>query len=161
MKTQKLFSGIVLIGFGFIYILKEWNVSFIGNLYNWQTLLIIIGLAFLFQAYKGKEYSVILPGVLLTGLGLHFQLVHKLSIWPDHMGSFLLILALGFILQSQKTRQGMLNGILFLFLAVLLLFYQDLIPALSFLRISSQTINSIFPFLFILAGGYFLLTKHK
>ena len=161
MKTQKWFSGIVLIGFGLYFILKDFNITLFPNVFTWPTLLIIVGLAFLFQGYGGKDYSVILPGVILTGFGLHFHLVNKLAIWPDHTGTFVLIIALGFILQNQKTGQGMLNGILFLLLAVLLLFYQEIIGSLTFLNLSSKTLNNIIPILFLLVGGYYLLSKNK
>ena len=161
MKTQKWFSGIVLIGFGFYFILKEFNITFLPNLYTWPTLLIIIGIAFLFQGYGGKDYGVILPGVILTGFGLHFHLVNKLAIWPDHTGTFILIIALGFILQNQKTGQGLLNGLLFLLLAVLLLFYQEILGSLTFLKISPHTINNLIPILFIIVGGYYLVSKKR
>ncbi|KAB7668079.1 LiaI-LiaF-like domain-containing protein [Bacillus sp. B1-b2] len=161
MKTQKWFSGIVLVGFGLYFILKNFSITLFPDFFSWATLLVIVGSAFLFQGYGGKDYGSILPGVILTGFGLHFHLVNKLAIWPDHTGTFILIIALGFILQNQKTGQGMLNGILFLLLAVLLLFYQDILGSLTFLKVSSRTLHTIIPVLFILVGGYYLLSKNR
>ncbi|HWJ76634.1 MAG TPA: DUF5668 domain-containing protein [Niallia sp.] len=161
MKTQKWFSGIALIGFGLYFILQNVNHSLSSDLFSWPTLLLIVGVAFLFQGYGGKDYYSILPGVILTGFGLHFHLVNKLAIWPDHTGTFVLIIALGFILQNLKTGQGLLNGILFLLLAILLLFYQEIIGSLTFINLSSKTLNNIIPILFILVGGYYLLSKNK
>ncbi|MFT8320557.1 MAG: DUF5668 domain-containing protein [Bacillus sp. (in: firmicutes)] len=161
MKTQKLFSGIILIGFGLYFLLKEYPIPSISFLLVWPTLLFIIGIAFLFQGYGGKDFSFILPGIILTGFGLHFHLVHKLSIWPDHAGTFVLIIALGFILQHQKTGKGMVNGLLFLLLAFLLLFYQDILKTVGFLKLSPAAMRKIIPILFLLVGGYYLVSRKK
>ncbi|MGP7816803.1 LiaI-LiaF-like domain-containing protein [Niallia sp. 01092] len=161
MKTQKLFSGMILIGFGLYILLKEYPIPSLSSLFVWPTLLLIVGIAFLFQGYWGKDHGSILPGVVLTGFGLHFHLVNKLAIWPDHTGTFLLIIALGFILQQQKSGQGMMNGLLFLLLAIFLLFNQDILKSLGFLKISTNTMNKIIPILFLLLGAYYLLTRKK
>jgi len=161
MKSQKLFSGIILLGFGLYFLLKELNIPFFADFYTWPTLLIIVGIAFLIQGYRGNDYGNILPGVILAGFGLHFHLVNKLAIWPDHTGTFILIIALGFILQSQKIGQGIVNGVLFLLLAILLLFYQDIIHSLGFLQLKDSTINMIIPILFIIIGIYYLFIKKK
>lgn len=161
MKSQKLFAGITLIGFGIYFILKNLNISLFPQFFSWQTLLIIIGLAFLFQGYGGKDYPTILPGIILTGFGLHFHLVDKLAIWPDHTGTFLLIIALGFILQNHKTGNGMMNGVLFLILAGLLLFFQEITESIHFLQSNNKITPYIMPLILLLIGGYFLLTKKK
>lgn len=161
MKSQKLFSGIILIGFGLYFLLKEFNIQFFADFYTWPTLLIIVGIAFLIQGYRGNDYSNILPGVIFTGFGLHFHLVNKLDIWPDHIGTFILIIALGFLLQNQKSGQGIVNGMLFLLLAILLLFYQDIIQSLGFLKLEDNTVSIIIPILFLLTGSYYLFIQKK
>ncbi|GKU81467.1 LiaI-LiaF-like domain-containing protein [Niallia sp. NCCP-28] len=161
MKSQKLFSGIILIGFGLYFLLKEFNIPLFADFYTWPTLLLIVGIAFLIQGYRGNDYSSILPGVILAGFGLHFHLINKLAIWPDHTGSFILIIALGFILQNQKSGQGLLNGMLFLLLAILLLFFQDIIQSLGFLKLKENTVSMIIPILFLLIGSYYLFIQKK
>lgn len=161
MKSYKLFTGIVLVGFGIYFLLNELNVSPFQSFYSWPTLLIIVGLAFLFQGFLGKDHGSILPGVILTGFGLHFHLVNKLSIWPDDTGTFLLIIALGFILFNQKAGTGLMNGMLFLVLAGFLLFYEEIIASITFIHLSEEMLKFLTPLLFLLIGGYFLLAKRK
>jgi len=161
MKSHKLFTGVALVGFGIYFLLKVLKVTPFESFYSWPTLLIIVGLAFLFQGFLGKDYSSILPGVILTGFGLHFHLVNKLAIWPNDTGTFLLIIALGFILFHQKAGSGLMNGVLFLLLAGFLLFYEDIIDSITFIQVGQETLKFLTPLLFLLIGGYFLLSKRK
>ncbi|WP_445738832.1 LiaI-LiaF-like domain-containing protein [Niallia sp. FSL R7-0271] len=161
MKSYKLFTGVVLVGFGLYFLLNEINMSPFPDFYSWPTLLIIVGLAFLCQGFIGKDHGSILPGVILTGFGLHFHLVNKLAIWPDDTGTFLLIIALGFILFNQRAGSGLVNGVLFLLLAGLLLFYEEIVASITFIHIGESTLKFFTPLLFLLIGGYFLLSKRK
>lgn len=125
MKNQRIFPGIILIGFGAYFFLQQSNIPALQPLNTWPTLLMIVGIAFLFQGYGAKDYNAILPGVILFGFGLHFHVVNRLEIWPDHIGTFILIIALGFLLRHQKTGTGIFQGILFLILAALMLFLRQ------------------------------------
>ncbi|MEH7122310.1 DUF5668 domain-containing protein [Bacillus sp. JJ1532] len=161
MKNQRIFPGIILIGFGAYFFLQQSNITLFQPFFTWPSLLIIIGIAFLFQGYGAKDYHSILPGVILTGFGLHFHVVNRLEIWPDHIGTFILIIALGFLLQHQKTRTGLFQGILFLVLASLLLFYDRIILWFGLLENGVSTAWKFWPAIFILAGIYFLFFKKK
>ncbi|MDP4163566.1 MAG: DUF5668 domain-containing protein, partial [Bacillota bacterium] len=134
MKNQQIFPGIILIGFGAYFFLQQSGFSLFQQFYTWPTLLIIVGIAFLGQGYLSKDYEAILPGTILTGFGLHFHVVHRLSFWPDHIGAFIFIIALGFLLRYQKTGKGLFHSILFILLDVLLLFYDKISNYLGLLQ---------------------------
>ncbi|MBO1005579.1 LiaF transmembrane domain-containing protein [Pseudogracilibacillus auburnensis] len=156
MKKQVYFSGVIFIGFGIYFLLQQYDVQLTENLYTWPTLLCIIGLAYLLQGYGGKHYDSILPGVVLTGLGIHFHISDYLAFWPDHTGVFLLLISLGFLLIYVKTGSGLFTGFLFLASAILLLFFDRLESWALEKGHNMSLFNHIWPFTFIAIGIYYL-----
>lgn len=161
MKNQRIFPGIILLGFGLYFFLQQYHITLFQGFHTWPTLLIIVGIAFLFQGYAAKDYEAILPGVILSGFGLHFHIVDRLEIWPNSIGTFILIIALGFLLRHQKVGAGLFQGILFLVLAILLLFYDKIIGYLGLLETSAATVLKFWPALFVGYGIYLLFMKKK
>ena len=161
MKGQKIFPGMILIGFGIYFYLQQSNISIFREFYTWPTLLIIVGAAFLTQGYKGKDYESILPGTILTGFGLHFHIINKVSVWPDHIGIFILIISLGFLLRYQKTGNGFFQGVLFLILAIILLFYDKVLMWFGLLQDGVNVIRDFWPLIIVLIGVYLLFFRKK
>jgi hypothetical protein len=161
MKNQRIFPGITLIGFGSYFFLQQSGITVFQQFYTWPTLLIIVGIAFLGQGYIAKDYEAILPGVILLGFGLHFHVVNRFEIWPDHIGSFILIIALGFLLRYQKTGTGLLHGFLFLILAILLLFYDKIANWFGVLETNVALAMKFWPALLVVVGVYLLFIKRK
>lgn len=161
MKNQRIFPGIILIGFGAYFFLQQSGITIFKEFYTWPTLLIIVGIAFLGQGYIGKDYEAILPGIILLGFGVHFHVVGHLSFWPNQIGTFILIIALGFFLRYQKTRTGLFEGILFLILALLSLFYNKIATYLGLLENGVSTAWRFLPILLIIVGVYTLFMKRK
>lgn len=161
MKKQRIFPGIILLGFGIFFLVQQYNISLFTGFDTWPTLLMIVGIAFLFQGYMAKDYEAILPGVILSGFGLHFHVVGRLDIWPNSIGTFILIIALGFLLRSQKVGAGLFQGILFLALAILLLFSDKIVGWLGFLEGGVVELWKFWPILLIAFGIYLLFFKKK
>ncbi|TYS19656.1 hypothetical protein FZC78_01100 [Rossellomorea vietnamensis] len=161
MKGQRLFPGMILIGFGIYFYLQQSNISIFREFYTWPTLLIIVGIAFLAQGYKGKDYEAILPGTILTGFGLHFHISSHIAIWPDHIGVFILIISLGCLLRYQKTGNGLFQGVLFLILAIILLFYDKVLLWLGILQGGVNIIRDFWPLIIVIIGIYLLFIKKK
>lgn len=162
MKNQRIFPGIILIGFGAYFFLQQSGITLFQNFYTWPTLIIIVGIAFLAQGYLAKDYDAILPGVILLGFGLHFHIAGRLKFWPDNtIGPFILILSLGFFLRFQKTGTGLFQAFLFLVWALLLLFYDKIAGYLGFLQNGMSQVMKFWPALIIIIGIYLLLKKKK
>lgn len=161
MKKQPLLSGVILFGFGIYFLLQQYHFTLIEEFYTWPTLLVIVGGGFLVQAYIGKAYEAILPGVVLTGIGVHFHITNNLDVWPDHTGIFLLVIALGLLLTYVKTGAGMIQGILFLLAAILILFFDKLTEWVSLNGHNIAIISKIWPFIFIIFGAYLLFFSKK
>ncbi|MCT8137483.1 hypothetical protein H1D32_06845 [Anaerobacillus sp. CMMVII] len=106
MKRQGIFPGVLLVSVGLIFLLQNYGIPFVNYIFSWPSILVIIGLAFLFQAYIGKDYHSIFTGVLLVGLGIHFHGLQLFSFWPDHWAMFTLIISVSFcfvIVRQKKT----------------------------------------------------------
>jgi hypothetical protein len=159
MKNQRYFPAIILIGFGAYFFLQQTQLNLFKEFYTWPTLLVIVGIAFLGQAYLANDYEAILPGTILLGFGIHFHVVHKLDFWPDHIGVFILIIALGFLLRYQKLGTGLFQGLLFLALAALLLFYDKIVGWFGLLENGVALAWKFWPAVLILVGVYLLFKK--
>lgn len=146
-------------GFGGYFFLQQTQIPFLQQLYGWPTLLMIVGLAFLWQGYGGRDHEMIFPGVILFGFGLHIHVVSHLQIWPDHIGVFILVISLAYILRYQKNGSGLGLGILFLVLAAGLLFYEKLIGWLGILESRVAMVGNFWPILLLIVGLYFLIKK--
>jgi hypothetical protein len=159
VKNQRYFSGIIFIGFGGYFLLQHTNIAFLQQFTGWPTLLMIVGLAFLWQGYVGRESELIFPGVVLFGFGLHFYVTNNLHIWTDQIGIFILILALAYILKYQKTGVGLIQGILFAILSALLLFQDRVMGWFGTVESKVTFIWDFWPIFLILFGIYFLMKK--
>jgi len=162
MKSQSLFTGIVLIGIGLYYFLSQSNLfTLFEGIYTWPTLLCIIGLAFLLQAYKTHINEAILPGVILLGFGIHFHIVQLFNLQLNEAGIFLLIISLGLLLQSRKTKTGRFNGLLLLTVSIYLLFQQEFFDITNSVSSNLHNILSFWPILLIIIGVIVLFIKNK
>lgn len=159
MKKQRIFPGIILIGFGLYFFLEHSAIEIFPGFFSWPTLLCIVGIAFLVQAYSGNEYESILPGVILLGFGAHFHIANNLEIWPDNLGIFILIISLGFILRTRKTNSGMMHGLILFTVAILTLFYDKIITSFGILETGTDSIEKFWPFVLMAIGVYILLRK--
>lgn len=160
MKSQSLFTGIVLIGIGLYYFLSQSNLfSLFEGIYTWPTLLCIIGIAFLMQAYKTHINEAILPGVILLGFGIHFHIVRLFNFQLNEAGIFLLIISLGLLLQARKIKTGMFNGLLLLAVSIYLLFQQEFFALTSSFSTNLYSILSLWPILLVIIGIIVLILK--
>lgn len=158
MNGQRIFPGFILIGFGLYFFFQQSAILWVKPYLGWPALLLITGIAFLAEGYKSDGYGI-LPGTVLTGFGIHFYVIDYLGWWANDTGVFILIIALGFLLQYQKTGSGLFHGILFLMLAAITLFYGTITSWFGLLEEKAFSIWQFWPFILIAAGGYLLFVK--
>jgi Domain of unknown function (DUF5668) len=162
MKNQRIFPGIILIGFGAYFLLQQMAITIFPEFFTWPTLLIIVGIAFLGQGYSAGDSEAILPGVIMTGIGLHLHLAGDVSFWPNNnIGMLILTISIGCFLRFQKTNSGLFQAFLFLIIAVLLLFYDKITGYFGLLQNGMSFIWKFWPVLLIIVGIYFLFKKKK
>jgi len=161
LKKHSIFSGIILLGIGSYFLLQQLNISLFTGLFSWSTLVIIIGIALIVQAYSINDHSTIFPGVILIGFGIHFHPLNTLSLWPDHAGMLVLVIAVGLLLRSSKTKANFGEGVLVLAIALLLINYQSFNSWLGGISSGFSFIIRYWPVLLIGVGGYLLFIKKK
>lgn len=157
MKRQGIFPGVLLISVGVIFLLQNYNVPFIDQIFSWPSILLIIGLAFLFQAYIGKDYQSIFTGVLLTGLGIHFHGLNIFSFWPNHWAMFTVIIGIAFLFRYSKTKKdGLVPGIILILISIVAFIYTGFIDVFGSFY---SYIASFWPVALIGVGIYLLFFK--
>jgi uncharacterized membrane protein YwaF len=161
MKKQGVFPGIVLIGIGAYFLLDQFEISAFKMFYSWPTILIIIGVAFLAQAYTSRDYQNILPGFILLGIGAHFHLKNIVFFWPDHWAVFTMIIGIAFLLRYQQTKTGLPVALILLLLSIIALFYQEVIGWLGWIGSVVQFVETYWAVGLIIAGVYLLFIKKK
>jgi hypothetical protein len=161
MKKQGIFSGIILIGFGLYFLSEQLHFPFLRSLQNWPTLLMIVGLALLGQAYYAKEYQQIFSGTILFGFGLHFHFLQYIKVWPNNIGMFLLIIAIGMLLHAQKAKSGFVYGLFFLLLSSAMLFYNRINQWFNFVESGISVLWKFWPVGLIVVGIYLLFIKKR
>ena len=159
MKDQRYFVGITLIGFGIYYYLQFAEAKTLEFLHTWPMLFVIVGIGFLTQAYKGKSHDLILPGMVITGFGLHFLLANQFSIWPNELGVLILAIALGLLLQAMKKGNSKLLGIIVLLLAIFFIFYEKFTFVETTFEKMSSLLTNFWPILLVLVGIWALYRK--
>ncbi|MFN7251625.1 MAG: LiaI-LiaF-like domain-containing protein [Anaerobacillus sp.] len=157
MKRQGIFPGVLLIGVGLIFLLQNYQIPFINELFSWPSILVIIGLAFLFQAYIGKDYHSIFTGVLLLGLGVHFHGLQLFTFWPNHWAMFTLIIGVAFLFRYSKTKKdGLVPGVILLLISLVSFLYSEFVNLFGSFY---SYVESFWPVALIGAGIYLLFFK--
>lgn len=160
-KNQGIFPGIILIGIGVYFLMDQLNLPFLKNVFTWPTILLFIGLAFILQAYISKEDQLIFPGIILLGLGAHFHGRELFDFWPDHWAVYTFIVGLAFIVRYQKTKSGIVPGIILIIISLLGLFYDGIIGWMNYIGRAVGWIENFWPIVLIVVGVYLLYKSKK
>ncbi len=150
----------ILIGIGVYFLLQELRLPIITDFYSWPTLLILLGLAFLFYAYSSKEYKQIFPGFILLGLGIHFHGLNHYSFWIDHWAMYPLIVGIAFLLRNTKIKGGLLPGLILVGISLFAIFANQKPGWFQWGNRIIYWIEQFWPALLIGLGIY-LLVKRK
>ncbi|MBP0723907.1 hypothetical protein J5Y03_01755 [Bacillus sp. RG28] len=159
MRKNRLFLGILLIGFGLFYFISKWHIASLQSFNDWTTPLFITSIALLVQAFKGKEYYYIFPGIVVFGFGFHFYALKHFSFWPHHWSVLILFISIGMILQSRKTRADLLPGVILFIIGLFLLFNEKLSTMLGSLQTQISSFQQYWPIIIAVIGCYFLFSK--
>ncbi|SEA52105.1 hypothetical protein SAMN05421743_105163 [Thalassobacillus cyri] len=122
MRRQNTFTGFLLIGLGAYFLLRQLHIPLLTDFYSWPTILMIIGISFLLHSYITNEFHNIFAGAVLLGFGIHFHGLTTYRFWLDHWGVYPLIIGSAFVLRSNKTKQGLVPGLLLVVLGLFALF---------------------------------------
>lgn len=161
MTKQHTFSGILLIGLGLYFLLKEFEIPIVTHFYSWPTILMIIGVALLLHSYITNEYESIMSGAILLGLGVHFHGLYYYSFWINHWGIFPLIFGIAFLLKYQKTKKGIIPGLLLVSGAIFAIFVSNKPGWFYWVTLMVNFIETFWPLLLVIFGLYLLFFRKK
>lgn len=161
MKQQHIFPGVILIGLGIYYLSQQSVIPLSFPVSGWPAIVFLSGIAFFLQAYGGKNTELILPAVILLGIGAHLYLAEKWDHLLDYTGIFILLIALGYFLTYKITNSGKFFFGTFLLLAVIQLFYPQIFQWLGIPEEKMLQFEKFWPFILIAAGSYVFLFKRK
>lgn len=159
MKKNRLFIGMLLIGFGLYYFISKWQTPSLLAFTYWTTPIIITGIALLVQAFKGRETHFIFPGFIVLGFGVHFYANTHIEAWPEHWSVLTLIISIGMLFQSQKGKGDLLPGILLFIMSLFFLFNEKLTTMLGSLQSQVSFFQQYWPILIAVSGLYLLFSK--
>ncbi|MBB6451937.1 signal transduction histidine kinase [Salirhabdus euzebyi] len=160
MKKQYLFTSSFMIGVGLYFFITQYNITFLHSYQTWPTLLIIIGVAFLIQGFFGKVHESLFPGIIILGFGIHFHGLLHYSFWIDHWGVYLLVISIAFFIQYQKTKNGLIIGVILLVISLFAILSSKKPGWLETLHlIPSNSDGSFLPFILVGVGIYLIVTK--
>lgn len=163
MKNQgkNLFYAFLLTIIGLYLLLYQFQLNIVKELPILPTFLLIFGSALLLQSYMDKDYQHIFTGTFIVGIGINGYNPSFLPTWPTPWAFYLVLLTIASLLSYQKTKNGLVPAILFLFGSLLLLF-KDLIN--TWTGIPGHVMNyglKFWPILLIIYGVYLLVFRKK
>jgi hypothetical protein len=161
MKKQTVFFGIMFVGFSLFLLMNRFSFPLMEKLHSWPSLLLLVGIAMIVQAYKAYDFQQLLPGMLLLTLGIHFHAVSLFSFWPKHIGMVLFMIALSFLLSSRKNQSSLLQGIFLLSFSMVMMFSDRLQTLTALLEQHFNYVWKFWPLLLLIIGLYLLFFKRR
>ncbi|PWU68269.1 LiaI-LiaF-like domain-containing protein [Gracilibacillus dipsosauri] len=158
MKKNGLVAYL-FIGIGIFFLLRELKLPILTDFYSWPTLLILLGAAFLIYSFRAKDFSSVVPGVILLGLGIHFHGLNHYPFWIDHWGVYPFIISIAFLIRYFKTKTGLLPGLILLAIAVFAVYVDNKPSWFSWIHEGMVFIERFWPLLLITIGIYMLWRK--
>ncbi|MDG3043211.1 hypothetical protein OE903_01090 [Bacillus sp. B6(2022)] len=126
---------------------------------KWYTLVLLFGLAFLYQGKKEQETSHVFIGMLMTGLALHFILQPKLEHWPDTFTMIVFIVGLALLMKSSQKKEYRIESVVLIALGLFLYFFQQITKQLSTLSIPTSGFELYWPYVLIAVSLLLLFLK--
>lgn len=152
MNRETLFPGMVLLGLGVYFLLRQLEIPAIDNYLSWPVIVMVVGLAFIISSFFGRDKGAVVPGGITFFIGVHFFALEHISEWPDHWSMYPGAVGMGFLLSFLRTLEiGYLvpSGILLAF-PILLLGFQG-----------EQWIQHWWPMALIVLGLFMVFGKGK
>lgn len=159
MNRENRLLAYILIGIGLFFLLRELKLPILTDFFSWQTILIIVGIAFLLYGFRSKYYNHLFTGTIILGVGLHLHGVEHYRFWIDHWGVYLIIIGLAFLFRYTKTKSGLLSGLLFLGVGILFIYSRQFNQYFHWLYDLFALVERLWPVLLIVLGIFLLRKK--
>lgn len=151
LLKRKSLMAYILIGLGFYFLLKEFDIPLLDHFHTWHSIIIIVGLMMLIHSFINKDVEFLFIGTIILGVGVHLLALTLFSSWPDHWAVYLLIVGLASFFKSIQTKQHFLISVVMVVIALVILLPITM-PSLQWIN----TYDMIWPIALILIGIYLL-----
>ncbi|OLP65358.1 hypothetical protein BACPU_14460 [Bacillus pumilus] len=161
MKKKSILLPLTLLAVALYAILSGSQFDLWQDQEKWFTLVLLFGLAFLYQGKKEQDYAHVFIGMLLAGLSLHFILQPKIDYWPDTFTMIVFIVGLALFMKSAQKKEYRLESVVLIALGLFLYFFQQITKQLSALSIPTSGFELYWPYVLILVSLLLLFLKRK
>lgn len=161
MKKKSILLPLTLLAVALYAILSGSQFDLWEDQEKWFTLVLLFGLAFLYQGKKEQDYAHVFIGMLLAGLSLHFILQPKIDYWPDTFTMIVFIVGLALFMKSAQKKEYRLESVVLIALGLFLYFFQQITKQLSALSIPTSGFELYWPYVLILVSLLLLFLKRK
>jgi peptidoglycan/LPS O-acetylase OafA/YrhL len=135
------------------------DVPYRDVLFQWPSVLILIGLILTWQGFSNKEEARFFSGAVSLGLGIFFHGVHTFNVWEYNWPYITLIVAFAFLLKyAVNRRDGMAPGFILLLISIIAMFFDTMT---SWLDTLYEGVSTLLPFMLIVLGIYLLFFRKK
>ncbi|MBE3593921.1 MAG: hypothetical protein IMX04_02600 [Candidatus Carbobacillus altaicus] len=155
MRFQQWF-GVLFIAVGALALSNLWPISLpLATLFfSPESFLVIFGIVLFFFAWN-RALELVLPALILIGIGIHALNVHFFHLWLDHWSIYAVIIGLAIILYGLFSSDGI--SVTWGAVLTLLAFLYE--PLLSVLHRPAERFLSFWPLLLIVIGVFLLLKR--
>lgn len=154
--TMRQWFGIILIAVGALVLSNVWPHFFSVKpwMFSSESLLILFSLMLMVFAWN-RALELLLPALILFGIGIHAFNTHFFHLWPDQLFIYAIIIGLAMVIYGVVAKSGvsMAWGSALIFFAFL---YE---PLLSLLHDPTKRFLSFWPLLLIAIGVFLLLDR--
>ncbi|MEK4791066.1 hypothetical protein [Bacillus sp. FSL K6-2971] len=161
MKKKSILLPLTLLAVALYAILSGSQFDIWKDQEKWYTLVLLFGLAFLYQGKKEQESAHVFIGMLMTGLSLHFILQPKLDYWPDTFTMIVFIVGLALFVKSSQKKEYRIESVVLIALGLFLYFFQQITKQLSSLSIPTSGFELYWPYVLIAVSLLLLFLKRK
>ncbi|MCR6095636.1 hypothetical protein HXA31_10485 [Salipaludibacillus agaradhaerens] len=161
MKSHRVLPGIILVIMGIYLLVNQFSIDvpYKDILFQWPSVLVLIGLILAWQGLSNKEEAKLFSGVVSLGLGIFFHGVHTFNAWEYEWPYITLIVAIAFLLKyGVHRRDGISPGLILLLVSTVAIFYDTITLWLNTLY---GGFSNLLPFILIVIGIYLLFIRRK
>lgn len=152
MKNQRIFPGIILIGFGAYFLLQQSHITLLNNFIRGRPCFLLLAQLSLVKAMLLRTMREFFRGDYVWFWFAFSSCWTCIFLAAEHDWNANADYFIRIFLRFQKANTGLFQAFLFLILAVLLLFYDKIAGYFGFLQNGLSVVWKYWPVLLIIVG---------
>ncbi|GGA41107.1 hypothetical protein GCM10007416_12620 [Kroppenstedtia guangzhouensis] len=158
MRTKTI--GILIALAGIFLLFRKQGISPSPDTLSWELILAAAGLLVIIYArHKPRHPYLMIWGGIALGLGLHAWGLNHIKDWPSHWSMIPVIIGATFLIFGGLIKKNRHHGTIGTLLLLLGLFAWPGVADLPGLNPATQILNSYWPGILVILGGYMAFKK--